>query len=1637
MKQHSRSRNTNWQSSVAILLTLGELLFANNHAGAQIIPDHTLGGSNSIVQPINSLLDRINGGAIRGNNLFHSFQEFNIGQGQSAYFTDPTGITNIFSRVTGSNPSQLLGTLGVAGNANLFFLNPNGIIFGPNAKLDISGSFVASTANSVVFPNGMQFSASNPEAPPLLRINLPAPIRLQFASQQPGALVNTGNLAAGQNLSLVGGTVVSTGTLSAPNGELAVVTVPGIQADGSTPVVNLGQSGQFVNWEMSPSTSGSNQPVTSGGSFTQANQQLLANPVLNNIVTVNSDGTATLNNGNRSIVPGDIVAKNVSSQTAILNAANNLTLVESTLQTTGDLHLLAQNDVIAGDMIQPFIAQALGSLLVQGNQGVFIIALNNPNSGLFSGKDMVLRSPNDFEGDAHLFSNGSFQIEQLDGSLGNWYGFYNPIIRASGDVSFANYAGASLQILAGGSVNIPGNIKIIGVDTSNSLAENVTLSDGKTVIPINGSTQPTLDIRAGTTAVGIPEIGNTTTANNGTSADINIGSITNNDGVVFLTNQYAPKTSLPGGTINVGGIDTSNGIYIADNLNGGDVTIDARNNIVLTGNLFSVSVGNNTGNGGAINLLAGGSIIATDIFSFSNNSNTGNGGAINFLAGGSIIATGIFSFSNNSNAGNGGAINLQAGGYIATGDIGSSSANSNAGSGGAINLQAGGYITATGNIDSSSFANSNAGSGGAINLQAGGYITATGNINSSSSANSNAGNGGAINLQADGNITATGEIDSGSQDTKSENRAGITLIHGNGDISFNSYSGGSLQILAGGSVNIPGSVVITGVDMTNSFAENVTLSDGKTVIPINGSTQPTLDIRAGTTAIASEFQGSTTGFSTTTANNGTTGTSADINIGSIFNLGSGVVFLTNQYAPKISLPGGAINVGSIDTFTIADNNSNGGAVTIDARSNIIIPNGIDSSAINGNGAAVNLLAGGNIDTPYIESYSSFNNGNAGNGGAVNLFAGGNIISTYYFPSLFIESFSSSMNGNAGNGGAVNLFAGGNITTAIDSFSLSTNGKAGNGGDITLSSNMGNININTSSAFNSFSYSDYGDVGNGGAITLSAKNGDVIGSSLDSFAISKTGNAQMGGNVTIEAKNNITGINILSISSSSQSGEVNLTGFSDLSVTNDSIITSKQVTVKLPFPTNEESITLDIGGIGQSGNTTITSSGNLTFNNTLVKSDAIGINPAGNINISSPGLITFNNSQITSNTINAGQGGSINIQAGEGLSLDPQSSISTQSSNSGAAGSINIQSPILTFTGSNLSASNQDGPGGNITITANDFNATDGAQLQTSTTGSAQAGDIILKVLNNVTLTGKNTGVFANTAIGSTGNGGVIKIDPNTLNVQDGAQIAVNSQGSGTGGNITLVADKVNLNNGTISAQTLSNTGGNINLTIQDLLQMQNGSTISATAGNGEFGGNGGNINITGYPFIIAFPTEGNSITANAFKGQGGNINISTPDIFGRDYLDITASSNFGENGQIAINTSGIDPTKDLAKLPQEVIRPEDEISQSPCQPKSTNNQSELYNLGRGGLPPNPSQSLNSNEVNARWVEPDKTATVSHKASKSHLETNITVNQEQTEILPAMGWIRNEKGEVILVAYDTSNVNPERQVTRSSTCMEIP
>ncbi|MFB2897578.1 filamentous hemagglutinin N-terminal domain-containing protein [Aerosakkonemataceae cyanobacterium BLCC-F50] len=225
------------------------LLFVQPIA-AQVVPDATLPvGERSQVSGNANV--QIDGGARRGGNLFHSFSQFSIPTGGSAYFNNATDVQNIFSRVTGGSISNIDGLIRANGTANLFLLNPNGILFGPNASLNIGGSFLATTANAIGFPNGEVFSsdATQPLPSQLLAIN-PNALFFNQLGAQPIINRSTANngtglqVPAGQNLLLVGGDVrLEGGQIVSPSSHVELGAVAG---QG-----NVGLNGTAGNWRLS------------------------------------------------------------------------------------------------------------------------------------------------------------------------------------------------------------------------------------------------------------------------------------------------------------------------------------------------------------------------------------------------------------------------------------------------------------------------------------------------------------------------------------------------------------------------------------------------------------------------------------------------------------------------------------------------------------------------------------------------------------------------------------------------------------------------------------------------------------------------------------------------------------------------------------------------------------------------------------------------------------------------------------------------------------------------------------------------------------------------------------------------------------------------------------------------------------------------------------------------------------------------------------------------------------------------------------------------------------------------------------------------------------------------------------------
>jgi filamentous hemagglutinin family protein len=213
------------KTSQQLLCLIINMLLLNTPLQADIITDGTLGQTSALVGPNYLINDKL--GQQVGGNLFHSFQTFNLNTGESATFTGPNSVNNIISRITGGNPSKIDGLLrSTIPNADVYFINPYGIMFGENARLDVQGSFHASTADYLRLGKDGRFDVRQPSNS-LLTVapveafgfltNTPAPITIQDS---------TLSVSKGKTLSVLGGDLqIEDGTLYAPRGRINLVAV--------------------------------------------------------------------------------------------------------------------------------------------------------------------------------------------------------------------------------------------------------------------------------------------------------------------------------------------------------------------------------------------------------------------------------------------------------------------------------------------------------------------------------------------------------------------------------------------------------------------------------------------------------------------------------------------------------------------------------------------------------------------------------------------------------------------------------------------------------------------------------------------------------------------------------------------------------------------------------------------------------------------------------------------------------------------------------------------------------------------------------------------------------------------------------------------------------------------------------------------------------------------------------------------------------------------------------------------------------------------------------------------------------------------------------------------------------------------
>jgi filamentous hemagglutinin family protein len=473
---------------------------------------------------------------------------------------------------------------------------------------------------------------------------------------------------------------------------------------------------------------------------------------------------------------------------------------------------------------------------------------------------------------------------------------------------------------------------------------------------------------------------------------------------------------------------------------------------------------------------------------------------------------------------------------------------------------------------------------------------------------------------------------------------------------------------------------------------------------------------------------------------------------------------------------------------------------------------------------------------------------------------------------------------------------------------------------------------------------------------------------------------------------------------------------------------------------------------------------------------------GNIEIQARRLSLTDGAELQATTFGAGNAGNILVKASESINLSGVAPIRTDqngdvdggystglitdtlASSSGRGGNIQVTTNSLRLSdGAVLNARTiNDKSGGNITVDVNTLELTGGGQLLTTAYSSGSAGNITVNAANSVTLSGSDPTYFDRLAQfgrdivdndGPTsalsarsqgaGEAGNVTVTTGQLRVEDGAKIAVSGEQSGNAGNLRVNAGSIFLDKqGELIASTASGEGGNINLQADDLLLLRRNSQISTNAGGT---GNGGNIDINSQ-FLVAVPIEDSDITANAVRGRGGNINITTQGIYGQEFRsrptplsDITASSDFGVNGVVQINTPDLDPSKGLATLSGELVDVSGLVG-SGCEVAANEESSQFVVTGRGGVPPNPNETLRHARVLVDLGTPSDSQESALSTNSPYPTVRSTTDIQHPSsfsnraapLVEATGWVMDSKGEVILTDK-APTVTSHSSWLRTSSC----
>ena len=1426
-------------------------LFPTSIVAQTIIPAQD-GTGTQVIHQGNQF--NINGGSLSGNgaNLFHSFEKLGLSQGQIINFISNPKIQNILGRVTGGEASFVNGLIQVTGgNSNLFLINPAGIVFGENASLNIPASFTATTASSIGFGNQNWLQAIGENQWQTL---VGTPRDFVFNSENPGSLVNFGNLTVspGQNITLLAGTVLNTGTISAPAGNITIASVTGEN------LVRLSQDGHLLNLELTSDIPQNNSTFTAlslpelltGGNSVSASQ-----------VKVNEQGQVILTASGITVptTPGTTILSGTIDVSSPNQSGGNLQLtgdriglINSTLNasglTGGGTVLIGGDYKGLGDFPhakKTFISSDSfinANALDTGNGGRVIIwsedltqvygniqvrgGIQNGNGGFVetSSRGILdintapdISAPVGLGGTWLLDPNN---IDIVDDTGGNTNLNQNAL--PTGELLFnTSDDNARLSVFILKSALSQGNVVVETGDVgTNSQDGNITFQTSFDFDGIGGERSLTLNAAGNIILNGQTIRDSIPNDSDKLNLNFNADFENNNNGAIYIKNA---TLDTKGGDFTATGRGNAlfrSGVWIDNsqiNTLGGNITLDgiAVNNQPFNHGILLTNSSLNSGNGN-VNLIGTSGLqtetnIGVWLEQSTINSEAGNISIIGNSQGSQSSNIGIL-LNNNS------SVQTQTGNITLTG----SSENGLNGFG--VNLNQSNISTVDGTIQITGtpagtdntvgvyMSESNITSTGIGNINLNGNNNATGNNNDGISILNNA----LISSTGTGNITLSGVSGQGNISE------GIFIANGkiqtlNGDIKING--------LGRGLTSSPGIFIGDGGEIVSTGIGNINL-DG-------------LSSATGNSSHGIALFGGANITSTATGNIDLLGSSSQtpdshgillINTAKINSLNSGNINIQGRGLSATNSQGVGIFGGSqiqTNTGSILINGVNNGENTnsvIIGENTPIKTTGSGSITISGNrDLLINSLtnAGGNINLKSSEGNinSSFgtldSSSSVGNGGNIAIDAAGNIR---------VAGINTS--GNT-QGGSVSLTSANNRVTVTNN--INTSATTGKGNNITVSAPL-------QIAQPTITFNTAGSTGNGNIIFNNTINGITPGSN-SLILQAGTGNISFNnsvGNIIPLNTLNITGGNINSIAPMNLAASgLNINASGDVNLAN--ILTT------------------------DSGIINILATGNITTQNMTTAGGNITLESSNNIDTTA-GILNSLSTAITSGVVNLTATNTINT----GTIITGGETINLTSTN----GDINTQVGIL-------DSSSSDNNGGNQTLNASGTITLGNINTSTASNSSnSQAGTLNISSGNNtINLTGDiNTSATQGQGSNVNFNANVILPEPN---------ITINTTGNNSAGNVTF--------NGTINGGIESNAGSN-SLTIET---GTGDATFSQAIGD--------NI-----PLQTLTINSGNVVTQSPVNVENGGININaTQDV---NFADTITTNN---NSPINVVASGEIKTADI------------------------------------------------------------------------------------------------------------------------------